>query len=197
VPAFAELRAAPPHLLDVGADRVNARADAPAIGFELRFTGASRADAAAEPRQRVARADQPRQQVLQLRELDLQLAFPRPRAPREDVENELRAIDDLAIDLLFDLPQLRRRQLVVEDDDVDAGFGARGGERLDFARAEERGRIRFGPFLQHAQHDVGARRLREAGQFVERPLGLEPPRPAGNESDERRAFLTRYPRSHV
>ena len=57
---------------------------------------------------------------LQLRELDLQLAFPRARAPREDVENELGAIDDLPADLLFDVPQLRRRQLVVEDDDVDA-----------------------------------------------------------------------------
>ena len=69
--------------------------------------------------------DQPRQQVLQLRQLHLQLAFPRARAPGEDVEDELRAIDDLAADRLFDVPQLRRRQLVVEDDDVDVGFGGR------------------------------------------------------------------------
>ncbi len=119
VAPLAQLRAPLPHLLDVFGDRVDARADAPAIGLELRFAGAPRADAAAEPRQRGARADQPRQQVLQLRELDLQLAFARPRAPREDVEDQLRAVDDLAADRLFDLPQLRRRQLVVEDDDVD------------------------------------------------------------------------------
>ncbi len=105
--------------------------------------GSARADAAAEPRQRVAGADQPRQQVFQLRELDLQLAFARPRAPREDVEDELRAIDDLAADRLFDLPQLRRRQLVVEDDDVDVGFGGRGRERLNLAGAEKRRRIRL------------------------------------------------------
>ena len=85
----------------------------------------------------VAGADQPRQQVLQLRQLDLQLAFARARAPREDVEDELRAIDDLAADRLFDVPQLRRRQLVVEDDDVDVGLGARGGERLDLAARRE------------------------------------------------------------
>ena len=84
-------------------DGVDARPDAPPVGFELGFAGAARADAAAEPRQRVAGADQPRQQVFQLRELDLQLAFARPRAAREDVENQLRAIDDLAADLLLDL----------------------------------------------------------------------------------------------
>ena len=51
----------------------------------------------------VAGADQARQQVLQLRELDLQLAFARPRAPREDVEDELRAIDDLALEALLEV----------------------------------------------------------------------------------------------
>ena len=71
--------------------------------------------------------------IFQLRQLDLQLAFARPRAPREDVENELRAIDDLAADRFLDLPQLRRRQLVVEDHDVDVGLGARRGERRDLA----------------------------------------------------------------
>src|SRR5262249_47824754 len=112
LPPLAQLRAAAAHLLDVGADGVNARTDAAPIGFELRLAGAPRADAATQPRQRVAGADQPRQQVLQLGELDLQLSFSRPRAPREDVEDQLRAIDDLAADGLLDLPQLRRRQLV-------------------------------------------------------------------------------------
>ena len=62
-----------------------------------------------------AGADQPRQQILQLRQLDLPLPFPRARAPREDVENQLRAIDDFATDPLFNLTKLRRRQLVVEN----------------------------------------------------------------------------------
>ena len=173
---------------------MDARADAPAIGFELGFAGSARADAAAEPRQRVAGADQPRQQVFQLRELDLQLALARPRAAREDVEDQLRAIDDLAADLLLDLPQLRRRQLVVEDDDVDVGFGARRGERLDLAGAEKGRRIGLRPLLQHAQHDLGAGRLGQAGQLVERSLGLEPPRAAGDQADERRALASGYAR---
>ena len=172
---LAQLRAALPDVLDVVADGVDARPNPAAIGFELGFAGAARADAAAQPRQRRAGADQPRQQILQLRELDLQLAFARPRAPREDVENELRAVDDLAADLVFDLPQLRGRQLVVEDDEVGARFGARGGERLDLAGAEKRRRIGLRPLLQNAQHDLGAGRLRQSGRARR---AIAPPRAA-------------------
>src|SRR6185295_18830680 len=57
VAALAKLRAPPPDLLDVRADDVNARPDAAAIGLELGFSRTARADAAAEPRQRVAGAD--------------------------------------------------------------------------------------------------------------------------------------------
>ena len=77
-------------------EAVDAHADPPAIGLELGLAGAAGADAAAEPRQLGADADQARQQVLQLRQLDLQLAFAGARAAGEDVENQLRAIDDLA-----------------------------------------------------------------------------------------------------
>ena len=75
-------------------------ADVAAIGFELGFAGAARADAAAQPRQPAPDADQPRQQIFELRELDLQLAFARARAPGEDVEDQLRAIDHLAVEPL-------------------------------------------------------------------------------------------------
>ena len=61
---------------------------------------------------------EPRQQVVELRQLHLQPALPRARAPREDVEDELRAVERLAADRLLDVALLRRRQLVVEDDHV-------------------------------------------------------------------------------
>ena len=66
------------------------------------------------------------------------------------------------------------RQLVVEDDDVDAAprrTAAR--EHLDLAAAEERRGIRLRALLLHAQHDVGAGRGGEAGQLVERVFGIE------------------------
>ena len=109
-----------PDRVDLLRDGVDLLANPPAIGLELRFAGTTRADAAAQPGERRAGADEARQQVLQLRQLDLPLPFARACAPREDVEDELRAIDHLAVDALFDLAQLRGRQLVVEDHDVRA-----------------------------------------------------------------------------
>ena len=134
-------------------------------------------------------ADQPRQQVFQLRELDLQLAFARPRAPREDVEDQLRAIDDAALEPLLQLAQLRRRQLVVEDDDVDVGFGRGAREQIDFAAAEKRRGVGLGPLLQHAQHDLRAGGVGEAGQLFERMFGVDAARRAGDETDEGRALM--------
>src|SRR5205807_6578213 len=104
------------HVLDVVGDRVDPRADAAAIRFQFRLAGSARADSAAEAREGVAGAGEPRQQVFQLGELDLQLAFARAGATGEDVEDQLRAIDDLAAHLFLDVAKLRRRQLVVEDD---------------------------------------------------------------------------------
>ena len=181
---FAQLRAPPPHVVDLLLQRVDAGADPPAIGFELGFARAAGADAAAQPRQLEPGADQPRQQILQLRELDLQLAFARPRAAREDVEDELRAIDDLAFEPLLQLAQLRRRQLVVEDDDVDVGFGRRAREQLDFAAAEKCRGVRLGTLLQHAQHHVCAGGVGQPGQLFERMLGIDPAAVSGNEPDQ-------------
>ena len=167
--------------------------DAAAVGFELGFAGAPRADAAAEPRQRGAGADQPRQQVLQLRELDLQLAFARARAPREDVEDELRAIDDLAADRLFDVPQLRRRQLVVEDDDVDVGFGARRARASAILPAPRNvDGSGFGRSCSTRSTTSAPAASRQAGELVERSLGIEPPRAAGDQADQRRALAAAF-----
>ena len=44
------------------------------------------------------------------------------------------------------------------------------------------------PLLQHAQHDLGAGRLGQAGELVERALGVEPARAAGDQADQRRAL---------
>ena len=182
---LAQLRSAPPHDVDLVLQRLHAHADAPAIRFELGFAGAPRADAAAQPRQRLARSDQPRQQVLQLRQLDLQLAFARPRAPRKDVEDQLRAIDHLAIEPLVQLAQLRRRQLVVEDDQVGVGFGRRVRQHLDLAAAEKRRRIGLGPILQHAQDHARAGGFGETAELFEGMFRVDPPRAAGDQADQR------------
>ena len=104
---------------------------------------------------------------------------------REDVEDQLRAIDDLAIEPLVQLAQLRRRQLVVEDDQVGVGFRRGLRQHLDLAAAEERRRIGLGTILQHAQHDARARGFGEAAELFEGMFRVDPPRAAGDQADER------------
>ena len=162
----------------------------PPVGFEFRFAGSAGADAAAEPRQRGARAREPRQQVLELRQLDLPLAFARSRAPREDVEDELRAIDHLAIDALFDVTELCRRQLVVEDHEVGSDARTFGRELVELAAADERRGIGRGPLLNHREDDGRAGGVGEPGELVDRVLRIQFLRSPKDQADERGA-LTR------
>jgi hypothetical protein len=113
--------------------------------------------ACAKTRQCGASADQPREKILELGELDLPFAFTGAGPPREDIENQLRAIDDLAVEPLLELSELGWRQLVVEDDEVDTGFRARCRQRGRLAAADIRSGIRLGPVLHHPKHDDGPR----------------------------------------
>ena len=118
------------------------------------------------------------------------MPFARARAPGEDVEDQLGPVDDLALQFLFELAQLRRRQLVVEDDDVDVRFGAGSRERRHLAAADEGRRIGLGPLLQHPQDHVRRRRIGQAGQLVERSIRIDAPGRSGHQADERRSFVS-------
>jgi hypothetical protein len=60
-------------------------------------------------------ARQSRREVTELRNLDLQLALQRARALRENVEDQLAAIDDAKVEFLFEVAGLRRTERIVED----------------------------------------------------------------------------------
>src|SRR5580704_2710100 len=70
-------------------DLADAVADAPPVGFEFLFARSACADSAAEPRKLFAASREPRQQIIQLRQLHLQLTFARPRVARKNIEDEL------------------------------------------------------------------------------------------------------------
>ena len=74
----------------------DAVADAPAVGFQFLFARSARADAAAQPRKFFAAPGKPRQQIIQLRQLHLQLAFARARVHGENIQNQLRAVNHAA-----------------------------------------------------------------------------------------------------
>ena len=103
--------------------------------------------AAGLTRHRLAPAAEAREEVLQLRELDLRLALPALGVLAEDVEDDRRAVDDLDLDDVLERTPLVGGELGVGDDGV-------GAERLR-RRASAR---RPCPCRSRSRHPGGGRR---------------------------------------
>src|SRR6185503_16753465 len=95
---------------------------------------------------------------------------------------------DLALEPILELAELPRRQLVIDDDYVDVGFGAGSGQTGDLAGADEGPGVRLGSLLQHPQRDGGAGGVGEAGQLFERLLSIHASNGATDQTDERCAL---------
>jgi hypothetical protein len=95
----------------------DAAADEAAVRLQLRLTRTAEPDTAADTRKVRPHPLQPRQHVLQLRQFHLHLRLAGPRARREDVEDQLRAVHHPRLQRLLEVLALRRRQLLVEDDE--------------------------------------------------------------------------------
>ena len=114
---------------EVRVNFVDALLHAAAVGFQLRFAfAAAHADAAALPRKVAPETRQARQQMLQLRQFDLQFAFARAGALGENIQNQRRAVEHLAVEDFFQVAALRGGKLVVEDDGIDVVLAAELGE---------------------------------------------------------------------
>ena len=103
------------------AEQRDAAAREAAVGLELRLAGAARADAAAEPLEVLPHPAHARQVVLELRELDLELALGADGVLGEDVEDQLRAVDDARLERVLERALLRRAELVVDDEHLRLG----------------------------------------------------------------------------
>ena len=131
--------------------------------------GPARADAAAEALEVRPQAAHAREVVLELGELDLELALGAVRVPGEDVEDHRRAVDDRDPELLLEVALLARRELVVAGDDVRVR--ALGGllDLLELARAEVGVRVRLLAVLDDLPDDGdarGAQQLVQLGEVV-------------------------------
>ena len=73
-----------------------------AVGLELTLAGPTRPDTATQALEMLPHASHAREVVFELRELDLELAFRRPCVLGEDVENQLRAVDDTRAELILE-----------------------------------------------------------------------------------------------
>ena len=153
VPGVALRRALPAHDLQFSRDARDAVLHPAAVGFQLRFTlAAAHPDAAFLPRQVAPETRQARQQVLQLRQLDLKLALAGARALREDVQNERGAVEHLAVEGLLQVAALGRGKLVVEDDRVYIGAVAVRGKLVRLAFADVGSRARGSHLLNAIPH---------------------------------------------
>ena len=124
-----------------------------AVRFELRLAGAARADAAAQAGHRSAHAGELRQQVLILRQLDLQAALGRFGALGKNIQYQGAAVQDGRI-----------RQLLQR---ADLGLEQRA-HLLCLSLADEAVRVRRVAVLQHLCLTDAARRLEEGLQLVQR-----------------------------
>ena len=89
--------------------------------------GPARADAASEARHGLAPAAEPRQQVVQLRELHLRLALAGARVQREDVQDQRGPVDHLDPQPLLERAELPGRELL--DRRSRRPRGSRGSRR--------------------------------------------------------------------
>ena len=93
--------------------------------------------------------------------------------PREDIQNQLRAIDDTRVDDALNVALLRRREVVIEQNHIRGNRGGCARNLFQLALADQRRRIRPVLALSEFAGDLGACARRQRPQFVERFLGGE------------------------
>jgi len=139
-----------------------------AVALELRLTGAAGTDAGAETARAAAEALEvlphpahPREVVLELCELDLELSLGADGVLGEDVEDQLRAVDDPRLQLVFERALLRWGQFVVDDEHLGLGLAVQLLQLFELALADERARVRARPVLDDLSDRLDFRRPRE------------------------------------
>lgn len=161
------------HAFELLIDFLYAACDPAPIGLELCFSRTSGSDAAAETRHFHAVSGKSRQHVVELGQFNLQSAFPCSRPAGENIENELRAVDDLDLQLFFQIALLRRRQILIEDDYGRAGRGDGSRQLANLSRSDERCGLELVACLDVALGDAGADARSELGQLLQRFFGIE------------------------
>jgi hypothetical protein len=109
-----------------------------------------------------------------LRQFDLQLAFAAPGMPRENIENQLRAVDHPAFRGFFDIALLHGRKVAVEDYQrrpVCRGFGT---NFIQLAPADERGGIGGIAHLKDGSGDLRACATRQLNELCKRGARFQP-----------------------
>ena len=170
----------PLHLLELAAQHGHLVADSPAIGLDLGLARTTRAHAtgcapratARLARQRLAPAPKAREEVLHLRERHLRATGLAARVLGEDVKDEPRAVDDLHLDDILEMPQLAGTELTVADHRVRARGDHEVAQFASLAGADVRRGIGAVATLDDPFEHEGARSLRQGRKLAQAALRL-------------------------
>ena len=131
--------ACPHDLVEIALDPRDPFLDEPPVGFQLGFAGAAeKAEPAALALEMRPRSHEPALLVFEMRQLDLQRAFPGARPLPEDLEDQPGAVDDLGLEGPLEIALLPRRQLGIDDHEIDRVLGDHRGDFGHLARSEQR-----------------------------------------------------------
>jgi len=155
-----------PDLLDFLGQLRDPVSDMASVGFQLRFTGTAQSDPTALPLELGVDGHEPRKQIGELRQFDLELALAGGSPTREDVENELRPINHAALERFLEVSNLQARQLAVHDDHVRLRLHDVRSEFLDLPLADKRRPDRLIQPLTNVSNRLDSRRLTQAIKFA-------------------------------
>ena len=145
-----------PDLVDPLLHLLDALADDPAVGLQLALAGAAGADAAAACAKVGPQAREARQLVFELGELHLEAPLVGLRVLGEDVEDQPAAVDDLGVEQAFEGLLLAGRELVVRDEDREAGLALGVEQLLRLALADIPVGVDVAAVLPFGADDFGA-----------------------------------------
>src|SRR5438876_3956588 len=148
-------------------ERRDLAANDAAVGFELCFARPPEPDAAADTRQVGPHARQTRQQILELRQLHLQLRLVTARPRGEDVENHLGAVHHAHAETLLQFDALDGGETLIEEHQGCIGILQIFGERLDLALPEIEVGSRRVDALDGLTNHLGSGRIGETLQFLQ------------------------------
>ena len=155
-------------------------ADAAAVGFQFFLARAANTDApgsasrparaatttfAAQTGHRGALPSQSRQQIVQLGQFHLQLAFAASGVPGKNVENELRPVNHAAIRGSLDVSLLNGRKVAVEDDERSFVRRCFSPDFVQLTASDQCGRIGSFAQLEDGASNLCACAVRQLDQF--------------------------------
>jgi hypothetical protein len=110
--------------------------------------------------------------MLELRQLDLKFAFPRPSTLGKNVEDERGPVEDLAVEEFLQIARLGRGKFVVKNDRIDICLAAIQSKLVSLAFADVRACARRGQFLEPIAYYSATGGCRQLRKLLQRAVAV-------------------------